>query len=221
MRNALVLLVETTGATLSENTLGRDISLELVRDLCDYFTDLSISELYPVNDGYDFFLLNYKPEEAIRLQKRIGDSFRFFASAGEKQLEFLLEAASRFEEYDRVIFVKSNVAGLSEEAVLGFFERMNEFDLLFGPSDSTFYLFGIHREALPHMDSLAGLSQEEIDNYEVESLLHGFHLPERPIAETIEGLTRLREGLSAESGLARKIDDTIIRATVADSQGEQ
>jgi len=78
MRNALVLLVETTGETLSENTLGRGFSLELARNLCDYFTDLSISELYPVNDVYDFFLLNYKPEEAIRLQKRIGDSFRFF-----------------------------------------------------------------------------------------------------------------------------------------------
>ncbi|NOY22836.1 MAG: hypothetical protein GXO70_04915 [Acidobacteria bacterium] len=220
MRNALVLLVETTGETLSENTLGRDFSLELVRNLCDYFTDLSISELYPVNDVYDFFLLNYKPEEAIRLQKRIGDSFRFFASEGKNQLEFLLEAVARFEEYDCVMFVKSNVTGLSEEAVIGFFERMNEFDLLFGPSDSTFYLFGIHREALPHMASLAGLSQKEVDNYEVESSLHGFHLPERPIAETIEGLTRLRKDLPAESGLARKIDDMIIQATAVDLRDE-
>lgn len=216
MNNALVLLIETPETTLSENTLERDISPEPARDLCDYFTDLSISELYPVNGMYDLFLLGYTPEETIRLQKRIGDNFRFLSSEGENQMEFIVDAISRLEEYDRIIFLKSNADGVSEEAVTGFFERMNEFDLLFGPSDSAFYLFGIHREALSHLDSLSGLSQEEVDNYEVESLLRGFHVPERPIAETIGGLTRLRERLPVGSGLARKIDDIIIRATAAD-----
>ncbi|MCK5878181.1 MAG: hypothetical protein KAH24_00265 [Holophagae bacterium] len=220
MKNALILLIETPEATLSGNTLGMDISPELVRELCDYFTDLSISELYPVNDRYDFFLLSYMPEEAIRLQKRIGDSFRFLAGEGKNQLEFILDAASRLEEYDRVIFIKSNTDSMSEEAVTAFFERMKEFDLLFGPSGSGFYLFGIHRELLPDLDSLTGLSQEEVDTYEVESTLHCFHVPERPIAETIEGLTRLREGLTAESGLARKIDTIITQATAADEQGK-
>ncbi|RLE18198.1 MAG: hypothetical protein DRJ14_04420 [Acidobacteria bacterium] len=220
MKNALVLLIETPEATLSGNTLGTEISLELARELCDFFTDLSISELYPVNNTYDFYLLSYSPEEAIRLQKRIGDSFRFLAGKGDTQVEFLLDAASRLEEYEGVIFLKSNTSCLSEETVAGFFDRMNEFDLLFGPSGPAFYLFGIHREALPFVGSLAGLSEENMDVCEMENSLHGFHLPERPIAETVNLLSRLREGLLAESGLARKIDDIIIRATAADEQGK-
>ncbi len=220
MRNALILLIETPGSTLSENTLGVDIPLDLARNLSDYFTELSISELYPVYDAYDFFLLSYTPEEAIRLQKRIGDSFRFLASSGETQLLFILEAASRLEEYDRVIFLKSNVTDLSEETLISFFERMNEFDLLFGPSGSSFYLLGLHRDDLGRAAALKGLRQEAIDNYEVESTLNAFHLPQRPAAETIEALARLREDLPAESGLARKIDDTIIQATAADGLGE-
>lgn len=221
MKNALVLLIETPGATLSDNTLGVEISQKLAQNICDYFTDLSISELYPVNDGYDFYLLSYTLEAAIRLQKRIGDSFRFFASDGANQLEFILEAAARLEEYDRVIFLKSNAESLTEEALVSLFERMNEFDFLFGPSESSFYLFGIHREDLSLLSELKELSQKEMDNFEVETLLNGFHLQKRPIAETIEGLTLLRESLAAESGLARKIDEMIIQATATGEQKGQ
>ncbi len=221
MKNALVLLIETAGTTLSGNTLVSEISVPLAQELSDYLTDLSISELYPVENTYDLFLLGYTPEETIRLQERIGDSFRFFASAGETQLSFLLEAARRLEDYDRVIFLKSNSNGISEEAVAGFFERMYEFDLLFGPSGSSFYLFGLHREILSYTDSLSGLSQEEIDDFEIKAKLHGFHMPVRPIAETINGLTDLREKLTDESGLARKIDDIIVRATAADGYDDK
>ncbi|NOZ13620.1 MAG: hypothetical protein GXO69_08255 [Acidobacteria bacterium] len=220
MKNALVLLIETAGTTLSGNTLASELSVDLARELSDYLTDLSISELYPVANAYDLFLLGYTPEETIRLEKRIGDNFRFFAGAGKTQLSFLTDAAMRLEDYDRIIFLKSNSSGISEETVAGFFQRMHEFDLLFGPSGSSFYLFGIHREILPFIDSLSGLSQEEVDDFEIKEALHGFHMPARPIAETISGLTDLREKLTDESGLARKIDDIIIRATAVREEGD-
>ncbi len=218
MNNALVLLIETPGTTLSANTLDSELSSELARDISDYLTDLTISELYPANQRYDFYLLGYTAEETIRLQKRIGESFRFLASRGENQLSFLLEAASRLDEYERVIFVKSNTYNLSEESIMEFFNRMEEFDFLFGPSGPAFYLFGIHRDALQFMETLSGLSQHEIDEYESAGTLQGFHLPERSISETLDGLTRLRGKLPPESGLARKIDDIIIQATAVDEK---
>ena len=220
MNNALVLLIETPGITLSENTLETEISPELAVELCDYLTDMSISELYPVTGAYDFFLLSYTPEETIRLQKRVGDNFRFLAASGETQMEFLLDALSRLQEYEHIIFLKSNTNNISEESVAAFFDRLKEFDILFGPSESTFYTFGIHRDTLEFLTALPKLNQEELDNYETENALNSFHLPELAIAETLGTLTKLRQSLPTESGLARKIDDIIIRATAAELPDE-
>ena len=206
-------MVESPSRTLSANTLAHELNQNLADELSDYLTDLSISELYPVNGEYDLFLLSYTPEDQDRLRGRIGESFAFLCVTAQTHMECIVNSAAKLEEYDRFIFLKSNTFGLSEEILQEQFKRMDTHDMLFGPSSDSFYMFGFVKEATGSMGDLESLNRDQVDEYSVDFSLHSYFAPERPIAESSLGLSKLRESLAAESGLAAKIDEIILAFT--------
>lgn len=214
MKNALVILNETPEAIASGNRLAEELGPSHAGQLLNYMLDMTVSELYPVEGAYHLYLASYSPDDDARLRARLGTTFRYLTMASGSSVSALLSTVDGLPEYNRFIFLKSNTVGIEEAAIQDWFTRMDQFDMLFGPSSGgSFFLVGFHRAMASKLANLEDWQAHHMDELDVDHQLHTYHLAVRSVAETLTGLAEIRRQVADRSGLALQIDDIIMDLT--------
>lgn len=214
MKNVVVLLNETGPESLSDNRLFAELTPEVAIRLLDFMLDHNVSELFPVDGGYDLALFSYSESQADRIRKRLGDGFRYEWATVDTPGGLLNCLAERFAGYDNLLILKSSSYGWEEHTVAEIFSRLAACDGISAASGrADIYLLAMRRVDLPGMGDIKSLTQASLDSYSDVSGFHFYAMPGKPVAEDINDLGRLRERLRAESGMARQIDAAVVQTT--------
>ena len=220
MKNVLVILNESGGPGVSENRLYQELSQDSATRLLDFMMDHAVSELFPVEAGYDLCLCSSSDAADTSLQDRLGDSFRYLKSDA-KHGELVTFLSDALPEYDRIAILRSCSYGWEEEAICAIFARLDVFDGVTAAShQGDLILLAVRREDMDGLSGLTRLTREAIDAHADNSGLHYFSMPDLAVADDLAGLSRLREALRPESGMARQIDAAVLDATAYDDDAQ-
>ena len=214
MKNALILINERGGSSLSDFPLLKELPDFAIEKLSFIFMDEALSEGYPVDKKYSIFLVNFKDKDKDDLALRYNNFVKQLAVDGKNYPDFIKNVIEKIGNFDKYLFVKSNIIPYTETQINDFFERLNVHDLIFGAFDEDeFFILGFTDEVKDYILSLKEITEESIETLAVSKNLDVYYVPEKPVATSIEALTELRNKLSDDSGLARKIDNLIIEIT--------
>ena len=214
MKNALVIINEKGDTSLSKFPLTKELPLEAVKKLSFIFMDEALSEGFPVDKGYSIFLVNFTEGDKDALSLRYNNFVKQLTVTGRNYSELIQNTLQEIGEFDNYLFVRSNIIPYTETQFNDFFERMNTHDLVFGAFDEDeFFILGFIDSLKDAILSLKEFTEETIETISVEKNLDVYYVPEKAVVTSLESLTELRQKLSNDSGLARKIDNLILEIT--------
>ncbi len=214
MKNALILINEKGDTSLSKFPLLKELPLEAVRELSFIFMDEALSEGFPVEKGYSIFLVNFTEKDREGLSLRYNNFVKQITVDGKNYTELIKNTLEQIGNFDSYLFVRSNMIPYTESQFNDFFERMGVHDLVFGAFDEDeFFLLGFIDSIKNNIFSLREFTEEAIEIISVEENLDVYYVPEKSVVTSLESLTELRQKLSDDSGLARKIDNLILYIT--------
>ena len=214
MKNALVIINEKGDTSLSKFPLTKELPLEAVKKLSYIFMDEALSEGFPVDKGYSIFLVNFTEGDKDALSLRYNNFVKQLTVTGKTYPELIKNTLEQIGEFDRYLFVRSNIIPYTETQFNDFFERMNTHDLVFGAFDEDeFFILGFINSLKGLILGLKEFTEESIETLAVSHNLDVYYVPEKAVVTSLESLTELRQKLSNDSGLARKIDNLILEIT--------
>ncbi|GEM_PF-1936493 len=214
MKNVLVIINEKGTSSLSFFPLLDELPANFAEKLSLIFLDEAISEGFPVDKGYSIFLVNFNQKDMEEMGKRYNNFVKPIAVKGKSYPELIKNTVKAIGDFDKYLFVKSNIIPYTEPQLKDFFSRLNVHDIVFGSFDEEdFYIIGFIKEILKEITSLKEISEGSIEELSLEKRLDVYYLPEKAIANSVESLTELRNKLPHSSGLARKIDNLILELT--------
>ncbi len=214
MKNALIIINEKGDTSLSKFPLLKELPVEAVRKLSLIFMDEALSEGYPVDKGYSIFLVNFSDRDNEELAARYNNFVEQLTVQGNTYPELIKNTIERIGDFERYLFVRSNIIPYTEAQFNNFFERLQTHDLIFGAfEENDFFILGFIDSLKSHLFQLKEITEESIENISVAKNLDVYYLPEKAVVTSLESLTELRQKLSNDSGLARKIDDLILEIT--------
>ncbi len=214
MKNALIIINEKGDTSLSKFPLTKELPLEAVKKLSFIFMDEALSEGFPVDKGYSIFLVNFTEQDKDALSLRYNNFVKQLTVTGKTYPELIKNTLEKIGEFDNYLFVRSNIIPYTETQFNDFFERMNIHDIVFGTFDEDeFFILGFIDSLKDAILSLKEFTEETIETISVEKNLDVYYVPEKAVVTSLESLTELRQKLSNDSGLARKIDNLILEIT--------
>ena len=214
MKNALIIINEKGDTSLSKFPLTKELPLEAVKKLSLIFMDEALSEGFPVDKGYSIFLVNFTEEDRDTLSLRYNNFVKQLTVKGKTYPELIKNTINQIGSFDNYLFVRSNIIPYTETQFNDFFDRMNTHDLVFGAFDEDeFFILGFIESLKEAILSLKEFTEESIETISVSENLDVYYLPEKAVVTSLESLTELRQKLSNDSGLARKIDNLILEIT--------
>ncbi len=146
------------------------------------------------------------------LNTKFGDFCRILTSTATTMGKFIQEIASKEQNAENIIFLKSNVAGLIEEDINNFFSKLEENNIIFGQSgENSFYLLGLNTQVVDEIDNLEIVKESEIESISENNHLLIHYLPEKLAVENIERLGILRDSISEKTSLATTIDRIVLK----------
>jgi len=211
MKKLLILLVENPSFTLSENTLSDELTSEQAVLLSNHLGDETISEVYPADQKYEMAFAVYSQSDIKSLKSKFGDFCRILTSKAKTIGQFISDIAKKEKNAENIIFLKSNVSGLSEENINNFFTKLDENNIILGQSgDNSFYLLGFNKNISDELSDLTDIKESSLESLTTEKHILIHHLPEFIVVENVNNLSKLRDSISDKSSLAITIDKIVL-----------
>ncbi|CAM2008576.1 TIGR04282 family arsenosugar biosynthesis glycosyltransferase [Acanthopleuribacter pedis] len=225
--SALICFLKFPAPGHVKTRLAAEIGDEHAVDLYASLAERLITEVYPMEGGYDLVLCYDPQHDQEQFETWLGSNWTFWEQERGDLGTRLSCAVDRAldEGYQKIALIGSDCIGFSEESIDAMFGELDHHDFVVGPaSDGGYYLIAL-KEYNPWLFEDIHWSTETVlettlDKIEVrEKTVH--QLEEKQDIDTIDDLSAFRRKLPEEHFLAKKIDLIALRTTDSTEMTEQ
>lgn len=216
-KNALICFLKFPDPGRVKTRLAADLDdPEVAAALYEALAERVVTEIYPLDAGYDVFLFVDDHTDLDRYREWLGADWRYRPQSNGDLGERLSDAfAECFETgYRKVAVIGSDCVGLDQEFIETMFQNLDHNTAVMGPSmDGGYYLLAV-KEHSPWLFDDMPWSTEEVQQITKDRIENRegtlYMLPEKRDVDTLEDLVALRESLPPEHFLVSKIDALVL-----------
>jgi hypothetical protein len=220
----LALCLDASHATCSSvvAALRQQFPLQPLAHLLNRCQERLTTEVYPLDHPYELIQVFATSTPESDQSAPWTASWPLWVVPEDQQhpaIHAFLEAARR--GYTHAIYLSPLTMNVDEDQIGQWFDQLDHHQVLFGPTEASFFLLGLvltHAEVFdglelggPHPQDLV---QIRCESHELKLCL----LPQRPGWESLEAFTQFRKDLNEEHYIGKIIDQMVLEHLKADPQ---